>query len=72
MPEPKMIYSPDPTAAAHTAAMAIAFNTGSRVEVKPDPLIGLIRLLDWKETVLAIFMHEPAALPDEGGCHAPG
>ena len=56
--EPKQITCADPQNAAHQAAMAIAFNTGSSTTVKPDPFLPVYHVLNWEGQTLASFHRE--------------
>lgn len=66
--EQKIIYSENPIADAHSAAMAVAFNSGSTVTVTEDPLLPVVRLFNWKEECIAAFMHTPYQPFQEGLC----
>lgn len=51
----KIIFCADPQNEAHHSAMAVAFNTGSAITVKPDPFLPVYHLTDWQDNVLASF-----------------
>ena len=52
----KTIRVVSPLSEAHTAAMAVAFNTGQTITVEEHKTLPIVYLMDWQGTKLAEFV----------------